>query len=312
MAERIEGLIAPVFTPMNDDQSICPGIISEYFDYLAGNEVRAIFLNGSTGEAPLMSMAERMKMLEVWQEFLSSKMPINFRTIVNVSHSSIEDAKAMAKHAEVMGVAAISAMAPSLPFFKPLAIEDLVLFMRRVSDQAPSLPFYYYHFPAITKIRFDFRELLVALKEGIPNMAGLKFSDGNIEDLRIALSVCRGSLDVFIGHDGLLGYGMSQGAVGMITTGLNLAPELYQEILEPTSNLEDSRAEEAQEKIDRMNQCLRHWHYISAAKLAMKSVGLDLGPARCPLPNYTHDVLRLIERKLKGLGVIQGSSLHVV
>ena len=60
-----QGLVAAPFTPMKDDGDIDESKVGAYAQHLGSNGVKAVFVNGTTGEGVLsLSIGERKRMLE--------------------------------------------------------------------------------------------------------------------------------------------------------------------------------------------------------------------------------------------------------
>ena len=53
---KIEGLIAPVFTPMEDNGDVITGIIPQYAKHLKSKGLSGVFVSGSTGEGMLLAI----------------------------------------------------------------------------------------------------------------------------------------------------------------------------------------------------------------------------------------------------------------
>ena len=57
--KKIQGLIAPVFTPMEDNGDITTRIIPQYAKHLKSKGLTGVFVSGSTGEGMLLTIEER-------------------------------------------------------------------------------------------------------------------------------------------------------------------------------------------------------------------------------------------------------------
>jgi N-acetylneuraminate lyase len=64
--QKIKGLIAAPFTPMNEDGSLNTGLIPNYAAKLKREQLRGVFICGTTGEGMLMTPDERMEVAEKW------------------------------------------------------------------------------------------------------------------------------------------------------------------------------------------------------------------------------------------------------
>ena len=56
---KIKGLIAPVFTPMNDEGDVDTKVIPRYAQDLKSKGLAGVFVSGSSGEGVLLTTKER-------------------------------------------------------------------------------------------------------------------------------------------------------------------------------------------------------------------------------------------------------------
>ena len=86
--EKIRGLNVAVVTPMTEEGVINLDVIPQYAGFLINQGIDGVFVNGSSGEGLLLSVEERMAVLERWMEF-SDKLNI----LVHVGHTSYVEAR---------------------------------------------------------------------------------------------------------------------------------------------------------------------------------------------------------------------------
>ena len=60
MELKLNGLIAAVHTPMNDDFSVNYDAVAKQAEHFAGNGAAGVFVSGTTGESLSLSTAERI------------------------------------------------------------------------------------------------------------------------------------------------------------------------------------------------------------------------------------------------------------
>ena len=66
--QRIEGLIAAPFTPLNQDETLNVSIIPSYYQMLKRNGVNGAFICGSTGEGVSITLDEKKLISKAWAE----------------------------------------------------------------------------------------------------------------------------------------------------------------------------------------------------------------------------------------------------
>ena len=296
ITEKIEGLIAAPYTPMNKDCSINTGVIRKYADKLKSDGLKGVFVCGTTGEGMLMTSRERMDVAEKW----IVEQTENFRVIIHVGTTSSRQSFELAKHASDKGAYAIGSMGPM--FLKPSTVTDLVDFCAEVAAGAPELPFYYYHIPSVSGINLSMSEFLMLAGERIPNIAGIKFTDNNFMEMLKCIRLNEGKWDILHGYDELLLAGLSFGAKGAVGSTYNFMAPLYYSIIDDFNNGKTDQARDKQFlSVKVINMLIKYGGAIAAGKALMKSAGIDCGPCRSPIKNIDDDNLSDLTKQLKEL-----------
>jgi N-acetylneuraminate lyase len=213
-------LIPATFTPFCGDATIDYAAIPAYANYLRANGIQAVFINGTTGESLSLTVDERMKLLETWQEHASG-----LRIITHVGHNCLSDCVRLAQHADEVGVHAISTM--STTFFHPRNLDDLVAFAGHVAAAAPRTKFYYYHMPSMTGVSADMGEFISRAVEQIATFAGVKYTHDDLIEFAECRSRWQGRIQIFFGRDELLLPAISVGATGAVGSFYGLMPEVF-------------------------------------------------------------------------------------
>jgi len=294
---KVEGLIAPVFTPMKDNGDITTEIIPRYAEYLKSNGLNGVFVSGSSGEGMLLTTKERKIITEAWAPYASE----GFKFIVHVGSTSYRQAQELAAHAMDNGAWAISCMGPA--FLQPKTARELVEFCGQVASAAPNLPFYYYHIPMRSGVNISMLEFLMEGKKAIPNLAGIKFTDSNFMEMQQCIALDNGKFDITHGPDETLLCGLSIGIKGAIGTSYNFIPGLYLELIEAFKNGDIEKARVQQQKSVKITEIIiKYRGGIVAGKAMMKMAGIDCGPCRPPLKNLSSSEHREMEKDLSEVG----------
>ncbi|KAM4722491.1 N-acetylneuraminate lyase [Rhinophrynus dorsalis] len=278
--KRLKGLIAATFTPLTISSEVNLPIIQQYVDYLINEQnVRNIFINGTTGEGMSLSVQERKQLTEEWIKHARGKMD---NVIVHVGSLSLKDSKDLAAHAASCGADGISAVCPS--FIKPSSIDALVLYLKEVASSAPGLPFYYYHIPALTGIKYQVYDILGKVKGTIPSFRGVKFSDVNLVDFGLCVHEYK-EYDYFYGVDEQLLGALVFGAHGAVGSTYNYLGKITNNMLTAFNegNLEKARGIE--NNVQKFVTWVFHlgWGLAEFKDIMSLVSGIQLGPARLPL-----------------------------
>tara|TARA_B110000116_G_scaffold145143_1_gene125731 strand:+ start:150 stop:1064 length:915 start_codon:yes stop_codon:yes gene_type:complete len=295
--EKIHGLIAAPFSPMDYNGEINPSIISKYSNKLKTDGIIGVFICGTTGEGLSLTIQERKVIAEEWVKYQNSK----FKVIVHVGSTSIKQSKELAKHAQKIGAYATSAIGPL--FLKPNNINDLVSFCEEIASESPDIPFFYYHIPSVSGIDLSMIDFIKLAKTKIHNFSGIKYTHNNFMEMQQCLKIDNGKWNILHGLDEILIAGLSFGINGAVGSTYNYLGVLYNSIVEnfKMGNIETARINQ-QLSVKVLEKLIKFKGPIVAGKQIMKLIGLDCGPCRLPLTNLSkNDILKLNE-ELKLIG----------
>lgn len=278
---RIKGLIAATFSTFNEDGKLNLALIPALVEKLLQDGVKGVFICGTNGEGPNLTIEERMQIAEEFIKVVNKRCLV----LVHVGHPSITEARKLAAHAQKIGADAISAVAAF--YFKPRSVENLVDCMAEIASAAPAVPFYYYHIPVITGVAIDLLEFLRLGEEQIPNLAGIKYTASTLHEYQACLNYKDGKFDILYGYDELLLPALAVGAEGAIGSTYTFAAPLYLRVMEYFRQGKIAEARQMQFHAVRMIQCLSRYAPIPTQKSIMKILGMDLGPCRLPLTNLS-------------------------
>ena len=81
--QKLVGIIAAPFTPMNSDGSLNVSIIPEYYQMLKANGITGAFICGSTGEGVSLTMEEKKLVAETWASCSKSDPDFKIMTMLH-------------------------------------------------------------------------------------------------------------------------------------------------------------------------------------------------------------------------------------
>ncbi|MGV8094189.1 MAG: dihydrodipicolinate synthase family protein [Mangrovibacterium sp.] len=294
--KKIEGLIVPVFTPMDENGEVDYGKIDNYARFLKERNVYGVFVCGSSGEGMLMNSDERKQVTEAWAGHASD----DFKLIVHIGTANYKDAQDLARHAEGCGAYAIASMGPV--FLQPNTVEDLVGYCSKIASTVLSIPFYYYHIPLRTNINFKMIDFLKKGEEIIPNLAGIKYTNSNMMDMLQCIKYKSGKFDILHGADEMFLCGLAIGTKGGIGTTYNYIPNVFHQIIDLFKQGRIGEAAERQYFVSNTIGIIsKYGGGIVAGKAIMELCGLPCGPCRSPLPYFSRESLKQMEKELTAI-----------
>ncbi len=295
---RLTGLVAATFTPMHDDGSLNLDRVGPIVEHLIERQLAALYVCGSTGEGPLLTVEEREATAAAFVQAAAGRLPV----VVQVGHSSVAEARRLAAHAQQIGADAVSAVAPY--YFKPTSVDVLLSCLAEMTAGAPALPFYYYHIPAITGVALDPVELFNRAADRLPTLAGIKYTAPTLDEFQTLQSAAGGRYDVLHGRDEMLLAGLATGARGAVGSTYNFAAPLYHALIEAFDGGDVERARSLQATAVSMIRAILH-HGQAGLKAAMGLFGPDCGPVRLPLVSLGRPAIEQLRADLEAIGVFE-------
>lgn len=277
---KFKGLMAPVFTSFNNDQKKSVQIenIDNYANFLKSEGIHGILVNGTTGEGPVLSLAERKLVTEKWWQAATKH---DLTLMVQIGGAPLPDVIEMAIHAESLGVHAILCL-PEL-YFKPKTIEDLVEYFKLIAKYCPKTPLLYYHIPMFVGLNFNMPPFCDLAEATIPNFVGIKYTSN---DLAMGSACLKPGRSIFLGADTLLSAGLVLGFDSAIMTTLNICPAVSLTIMKHITNGQIKEAQKTQKELTaRVDKILANGNgeWVSSMKKAFNECrphGVSAGPLR--------------------------------
>ncbi|XP_041276675.1 N-acetylneuraminate lyase isoform X2 [Onychostruthus taczanowskii] len=318
--KKLKGLVAATITPMTPDGKINLPVIRQYVDYLVNEQnVKNVFVNGTTGEGLSLSIQERKQLAEEWMCQGKDKLD---HVIIHVGALNLPEGQELARHAAAIGADGIAVIAPF--FFKPTNKDELVAFLQKVASEAPEVPFYYYHIPPLTGVKsrelsqnrpvfphmrllfwtVRVEELLDGIKAQIPTFQGVKFSDTDLLDLAQCIHKNgTGEFEFLYGVDEQLLGALALGANGAVGSTYNYLGRQTNLMLQAFAKPDFALAQQYQFLTGEfLNFVIKLGFGVAQTKAVMTSVsGIPMGPPRLPLVAASGEFIAKAKAKLDSI-----------
>lgn len=289
-------LVAAPHTPFHADGTLAPEVVALQAAHLAHQNVKAVFITGTTGESSSLSVSERVEIYRAWAGVAPTH---GIRVIAHVGANALCDASALAAEAQDLGFDAVSALSPN--YFKPGSLDSLVACCEKIASAAPTLPFYFYQIPVLTNVRFSMVDFLKLASSRIPTFRGIKYTDPDLVGYRRCLALEPGRYDLPWGVDETLLAALATGARGGVGSTYNFMPALAHAIIAAYDASRFQEARDLQTRMIEIIDALDSIGYLGAAKAVMGWLGVPVGPARLPLGNPSPDALARLRERLEQL-----------
>lgn len=297
--QRLKGLIAASFTPMDAHGKVNLSAIDKYADLMAESGMAGVFVCGTTGESLSLTTEERKNILEQWIKSANHR----FKVIAHVGSNSQFEAIELARHAAEAGTDAIASMAPC--FFKPESVKELIAFFAPIAESAKELPFYYYNMPSMTGVSLSVAAFLEEGKKVMPNLAGTKFTHNNLMEMGECLALNNGEFEVLHGYDEILISGLAFGAVAGVGSTYNYLPDVYHGILKAMEEGDMQKARELQMKsIEIVKIIIKYGGGVRGGKAIMNLIGIECGQCRLPISPVSDEEYDMLKNDLYKIGFL--------
>ena len=293
------GLIPAVYSPFNADYTLNLEAIPNLSRLYKDQGCSAVFINGTTGEFSSMTLNERILLTEAWIDRTT-----DLSIWVHVGHTCQYESIQLARHAQTMGAAAVSALAPF--YFQPPSVEHLIDFLTPIALAANHLPFYYYHIPSMTHVSVDIEAFITKAAEQIPNFSGLKFSSPDLYALQKAQMTAERighSIEVLFGVDEMLLGALPFRIDGAIGSTYNFSTPLYRRLLEHYDKSELEQAQALQSLSASVVSEFHQYGGISTGKAILNMLGIHCGPPRPPLAPLSSGQCKTLYQKISPLDI---------
>lgn len=286
----IKGVISPITTPMNADESINFEELRIQIDRLIDNGIHGIFVFGTNGEGYILSEDEKIEVMKVAVDQVAGRVPVYAGTGLISTRDTIR----LSQKAQEIGVDALSIITPS---FAAASQDELYSHYKSVSESV-DLPIILYNIPARTGNALA--PATVGKLSKLANIVGAKDSSGNFDNILQYIEQTRDSDDfaVLSGNDSLILWTLMAGGRGGIAGCSNVYPYTMAQIYEQfvAGHLEEARR--YQDSIRSFRNCFKFGNPNTIVKYAVAELGYPVGKCRAPFNQLSESGLLALRQVL--------------
>lgn len=286
----LKGIIPPIITPMNEDESINAGELRNQVNRLIGAGVHGLFPFGTNGESYILNEKEKEQVLSVVVEETAGRVPVYAGT----GCVGTKDTIRMSQMAESLGADVLSVITP---WFAKASDDELYDHYCAVA-KAVKIPVVLYNIPARTGNSLS--PALVKRLSQVENIAGVKDSGGNFDNMLQYLEKTRENKDfaVLSGNDSLILWNLIAGGSGGIAGCANVYPETMTAIYERFMAGDLEGARKAQDSIRSFRDCFKYGNPNTIVKTAVAMLGYPVGKCRAPFNLIPPQGIEAIQKAL--------------
>lgn len=282
-----KGCGTAIATPFNEN-GINLNEFKKLLNFQLENNVDAIIVCGTTGEASTMTENEKVSTIKCAIETVNNKVPIIVGTGSNNTKQAIENSKL----AESLGADGLLIVTP---YYNKCTQKGLIQHYKEIAESV-SIPIILYNVPSRTGVNIEPETCLELSK--IPNVVAIKEASGNISQVAKIAHLCRDNLNIYSGNDDQIIPILSLGGIGVISVLSNIKPQLTHDIVKNflNGNLEQAR----KQQLDCLPLIQLLFSEVNPipVKAALNILEYNFGEPRLPLNSISEENFKLLESEL--------------
>lgn len=295
-----QGSHVALITPMTPTGAIDLPALRSLLQFHLESGTDGLCILGTTGEAAVMTMAERKSVLDVAVEEVKGKIPILVGT------GTIDPQKVKEQTMQLIDCGCDASLVVTPYYVKPPQ-RGLIRHFETMADLG--LPVVLYNVPGRTGV--DFLPESIGQVAGHPNIVGVKEATGDVSRVAAIHAACeangvsKDSLLLFSGDDGTTDEFVLAGGDGCISVTANAAPAQMHNLMMAALNKDRT-------EVNKINAPLRSFHQDAFCeanpipiKWAVKRMGnIDCAYLRPPLDELAPEYHAVVESALQEAGLI--------
>jgi len=262
-----------MITPYHPDLQVNYERAGEIAEYLAANGSDGIVVSGTTGESPVLSKDEKLRL------FAEVKAKVGDRAEVWAGTGSYDTQASirLSVEAEKIGVDGLLVVTP---YYNKPSQEGLYQHFKAVAESV-SIPIMLYNIPGRTGT--NMLPETVARLSAIKNITALKESSGMMDQMSLLKSMLPETVDIYSGDDSLTLPMLALGAAGVVSIASHVLGKEIKDMLNYFAAGDIKQAQKLHNHLFPMFKGLFITTNPVPVKEALNMLGKDVGGLRLPL-----------------------------
>lgn len=290
---ELKGIITPILTPMNADESVNLEELRNQIERLIDGGVHGIFPFGTNGEGYILNEKEKEAVLEAAIDQVKGRVPV----YAGSGCISTADTIRMSVRAQELGADVLSIITPSFAVASQKELYDHYVEVAKHVDT----PIVLYNIPARTGNKL-LPETVAKLAKDVDVIVGAKDSSGDWENLKAYIQQTRDlekDFYVLSDNDSLILPSLKEGGFGGIAGCSNVYPHVLSSIYNLFKEGKIEEAEAAQESIASFRAVFKYGNPNTVVKKAVSMLGYPVGDCRRPFNYLCEEGVEALKKVLK-------------
>ena len=271
MNEKFKGIFPALLTPFDENGDICFSSLRVLVEKLLAQGVKGFYVDGSTGEAFLLTFEERKAIIKAVAEYARGRCTL----IAQIGCISTRQAVALARFAQSCGYDAVSSVAP---FYYKFSFAEIKKYYFDIAD-AVDIPVLIYNIPVLSGVNLSVEQMGEFFSD--PRFIGVKHTSTDYFALRQFKTAFPEKV-MLNGFDETFLAGLSMGADGAIGSTYNFMAERFLRIHKAFTEGDIGQAAALQEQADKIIALLCKYGVIPGCKAILTQAGVPMGDCRPP------------------------------
>jgi len=293
--EKLKGVVPPMITPFDENGKLDEKNLTKLVEYLSPR-VDGLFICGSYGSGPLMSLEERKRVTEIVKKVAEPTTKI----VVHTGTTTTKDTIELSVHAKNIGCDAASAVGPYYYKYSDL---DLIKYYESIIKELKDFPFYVYHNPQFQGYQTSLKAMRTLKDIGL---SGIK--DATFDMLQHATyhrELVDENFDVSLGTEALWVSAYALGCMAFIPGIGNVFPELCHDMWQQSVDGEIETSLKTQFLINKIREIMYLARSTQLAVYAIAEIkGIITAYPRAPFIKASAEEKGKIKKALIDLGVL--------
>jgi 4-hydroxy-tetrahydrodipicolinate synthase len=293
----LSGVVPALLTPFGQGgQGIDEDAFVALVEFVINAGVHGLYVAGTTGEAPLMSLSERKTLASLAVKAAKGRVKVAIQTGCVSTRDTLE----LTAHAAEIGADAAGIVTP---YYYPFDEESLRNHYSQVAAAVGGFPLYLYNIPSRTGNDISPR-LVKELANEQGNIVGIKDSSKDLERFMHYVAELSPGISVVMGTDSFILPAFLLGGRAAISAVGNLFPELVVKLYECCRVGDWKEAVKLQYRVHRIKEVLKGTAGLAVYKAALALRGIPSGQARAPQGEVSKEEMIRLEIRLRQEGLI--------
>lgn len=188
---KLAQIITAMVTPYNENDELDTTRLKSLLEYLLKNGTQGVLINGTTGEGPNLSVAEKEEMIQQTIKIVNDRVPIIAGVGSNSTSATVADVQKISNYSD------LSALLVVVPYYNKPDQAGMIAHFTMVAD-ASRIPIVIYNIPGRTGVKMSVDTVLKLAEH--PNIIGVKNCTG-AADLAVLIQNAPEGFLVYSGED---------------------------------------------------------------------------------------------------------------